>query len=1027
MMRKNRKRSIVILLLMTPILSLQTLFASTSDFESNKTSNHPVSIKINESQQQPVRIMGTVVDGTTGEPVIGASVYIKGTSTGTATDLDGKFSLDGPANATLQISYLGYKTKEVSNISGKEMAIQLLEDTQTLDEIVVVGYGTQKKSSLTGAMQALNEKALTNITTPRVENMLNGKAPGVFVVAGSGQPGAQAKVVIRGKNSLTQSTDPLWVIDGVIVGNSSGDLNPDDIESLSVLKDAASTAIYGSQGSNGVIVVTTKRGKSGKATVNVSAKMGISNLYNGNLKMMDGSQLYDLYSSFSNPEKFNQNSWWTPELRNRNFDWWDNATQTGFTQDYNISFSGGTDKLNTFLSLGVYDENGAVKGYDYTRYSARFNMNYQILDWLTIKPQISATLRDIKDQQHSTSAMYNNMPWDSAYLPNGSLVGLPPQTTWVNTTGTNYMYDLQWNYSTSKNYEILGNFDFDIRLTDWLMFSSVNNYKFGEYTEMKYVDPRSSSGESNNGSVENIFKGYNRIYANQLLRFNKIFDTVHSFNGILAYEWNEYNGDSTDAIAAGIPPGFIVGSASMVPNKVDGSKNQWAVQSYFANVNYAYSSRYLAQASFRRDGASNFGKNSQYGNFFSVSAGWNISEESFFDIKFINNLKLRGSYGSTGSRPDALYPQYGLYSVGKSAGYNEQPGALISQLRNDDLTWEKTFTGNLGLDVSFIDRINVTFDIYKKNTSNVLYKVPLPGVTGLTGIYRNVGEVSNKGFELAVNADIIRNKDLRWTVDANIGLNRNKVTKLYGDMEQIIINDGSGIAGSASKLLKPGLDMDSWYLPEWAGVNPDNGSPQWYATDSNGNRVLTSTYADASKTPVTIGSYTPDYFGGFSTSLSYKGIDFSAVFNYSVGGKIYNYSRSEYDSDGTYNDRNQMVLMKGWSRWEKAGDIATHPLPSYDNKSQSNNVSSRFLEDGSFLKMKSLTLGYTIPAKIWEVSNLRVYFSGENLFTITDYSGVDPEIPPRLDEDAGTISITGVSTAVYPSIRRFMFGLNITF
>ena len=423
----------------------------------------------------------------------------------------------------------------------------------------------------------------------------------------------------------------------------------------------------------------------------------------------------------------------------------------------------------------------------------------------------------------------------------------------------------------------------------------------------------------------------------------------------------------------------------------------------------------------RRDGASNFGDNAKYGNFFSVSGGWNIHNEAFFNADWINNLKLRGSYGSVGNRPSALYPQYDLYSLSQS--YNTMPGALISQIGNKNLTWEKSYTSGVGIDATILERVRLSLDYYQKNTSNLLYRVPVSGLTGVTAIWRNVGEVNNRGFEGSVGVDIIKTKDLLWSIDANIGLNRNKVNKLYGEESQMIIGDGSNIAGSAQKLLKPGLDSDSWYLREWAGVNPENGAPQWYKTVKGENgeetRELTSKYAEANS--VITGAYTPDFFGGFSTDLFWKDFDFSAVFGFSVGGKIYNYSRQEYDADGAYSDRNQMKLISGWSRWEKPGDIATHPVAAYNNPSNSNKVSSRYLEDGTYLKLRSVSLGYNVPFNEYYISNLRLFVTGENLLTFTKYSGVDPEIPPIDDK------VSGVTTTVYPSTRKFLFGFNLTF
>ncbi|MFV0507031.1 MAG: SusC/RagA family TonB-linked outer membrane protein [Bacteroidales bacterium] len=966
-------------------------------------------------------VSGKVVD-TDGMGVPGASVIQKGTNKGTITNVDGEYSLNVPNNITLVFSFMGMKTQEIEVKNQTVINVTMAEDAIGMDEVVVVGYTTQRKESLTGSMQTVSSKKLKDATTPSVENMLNGKAPGVYVSPGSGQPGSVGSIVIRGKSTVNGSNDPLWVIDGVIVGSNSGDLNPADIESMSILKDAASTAIYGSQGANGVIVVTTNRAKSNKMTIRASAKMALSSLNSGNLQVMNGAELYDYFQSFSNASEISFPRW-DSKLRDSNFSWWDLASQTGVAQDYNVSISGGSEKSKSYLSIGYYDETGAIKGYDYTRYSLRYKTDFQLAPWLNIKPSIAASRRNIDNQQHSVSAMYSNLPWDSPYDADGNIVG-HRSSTWVNSTNTNYLYDLQWNHSASTRYEFMGNLDFDVKLTDWLTFSSVNNFRWIGYSSSEYSDPRSSDAEGVKGRLTESQRNMERRYTNQLLKANKTWG-AHSLSGLLAYEFNDYRSKWNSANGTGFAPGFEVMDVTAVPEKVSGNLRESAVQSYFMNAHYSYDGRYYGQLSLRRDGASNFGDNAKYGNFFSVSGGWTISREEWFKSSWLDLLKLRASYGSVGNRPNELYPQYDLYSVSQS--YDGTSGALISQIGNADLTWERTFTTGMGIDLSFIERIRLTIDWYNKNTSNLLYAVPITGVVGVTKVWQNVGELNNKGIEFSLSADIIKNKDWLWSFDANLGLNRNKIERLYGQRNQMIVGDGTGIAGSANKLLKPGLDCDTWYIREWAGVNPEDGSPMWYKTDSNGKRVTTSKYAEADE--VNVGAYTPKFFGGFATNLSYKKLDFSATFGYSVGGKIYNYSRAEYDSDGTYSDRNQMKLMDGWSRWEKPGDIATHPLASYNNKSNANKVSSRYLEDGSYLKLRNLTFGYNIALPQYHISNLRFFISGENLLTFTNYSGVDPEIPPKTTTSAGVTSgrITGVSTAVYPSTRKFIFGIDLTF
>jgi len=972
-------------------------------------------------QQQAIQVKGTVVDEMTNDPIIGANVIVKGTTNGTGTDFDGNFALEAPAGATLVVSYIGYISKEVKATAAK-MTIHIKEDTQTLNEVVVVGYGVQKRESLTGSLQVVGSDKLQGTTTASVENMLSGKAPGVYVSPGTGQPGQSGKIVIRGKSTVNGSTDPLWVIDGVIVGSEAGSLNASDIESMSILKDAASTAIYGSQGANGVILVTTKKGRSGRATIDASVKMGISQLHKGNFSVMNGAELYDYFKTFNNQEQINF-ARWNEDLRNADYNWFDEGTQLGFTQDYNISARGGSDKIKTFISLGYYDEEGTVKGLDYTRYNFRFNMEYDIFPWLKLKPQVSGSRFDTMDKSTDISSLYNLMPWDSPYDENGDLVGYRP-ASWVKSSGNNYMYDQQWNFVKSTGYEFMGNFDFDIKFTDWLTFASVNNYRYTNLTRKDYKDPRSSNGKGTNGSLgDRVVQTY-RVYSNQLLRFNKTWD-VHSVNGVAAYEWNTYTNTFNESVKGAFAPGFTVGDAAASLREIKGRQIESAVQSILFNANYAYDNKYLAQVSFRRDGASNFGDDAKYGNFFSVSAGWNIHREDFFNLEYINQLKLRASYGSVGNRPTEYYPQYALYDTEK---YNEVPGGIIKQVENKNLTWEKTYTTGLGLDMILFDRFIITLDYYNKNTSNLLYEVDVPAVTGVSKAWRNVGSVKNNGFEATVRADILKDlKDWDWSVEANIGLNRNKVDKLYGNQTEMIVSTGSGVVDNGNKILKPGMDVDTWYLTEWAGVDPETGKAQWYTTNANGEREKTFSYSDASQNKVAIGKYTPDFFGGISTDLRYKSFDLSAMFSYSVGGKIYNYNRIEYDSDGAYVDRNQMNLKSGWSRWEKPGDIATHPEPMYRNNTSSNKGSSRHLEDYTYLKMKNLTLGYNFSLPQFSISNVRVYFSGENLFTISGFSGIDPELPVSMyDKNLGLTRITGVATSIYPQSRKFMFGLNIT-
>ena len=991
--------------------------------------NYPSSNELLTVTQQTGKIKGTIVDSKTGEPVIGASVKVKGTKLAAVTDLNGEFELNTHANATLQISYVGFKETEVKASNG--MKISLEEDTESLEEVVVVGYGTQKKESLTGAMANIKGEKLKDITSATVENMLNGKVSGVYVAPGSGRPGSTGAIIIRGQTSINGATAPLWVVDGVIVGNSAGDLNPDDIETMTVLKDAASTAIYGSEGANGVVVVTTKQAKHEKMSISLSAKAGLSTLNRGNLEMMDGAEFYDYYKSFQNVESVNFPRW-NEDLRNSNFDWFKLAKKTGSTQDYNLTLNGGSQNIQSMFTLGYFKEEGAVKGYDMNRYSTRIKVVYKPYEWLTIKPNISGSRTNDKDKQYSVGAMYSMMPWDSPYDEDGNLV---PNyySGWVNSKATNYLNDLAaGDYSTSTTYDLSGGLDFDIKITPWLTFSSVNNYSYYNSQTHGYYDPKSSSGEGVNGRTTEYNYVSTRRYTNQLLRFKKSWGK-HNVNALLAYEFNDYEMKYTDVYATGFISGFEDFMTAAKPEMATGYRTAWAKQSYFTQWRYDYDSRYYGELSLRRDGRSNFGSNNRYGNFFSVSGAWNINNESWFKADWVDQLKLRAAFGSVGNVPTSLYPSYSLYSVG--ATYNENPGALISQIGNKDLTWEKTYTTGVGVDASFWqNRLHATLDYYIKNTSNILYQVPVTGLVGVTSIWKNIGKMRNTGIEFTVGGDIIRTKDLTWNVTANISHNSNELRDLYKQrdangnyvVKPVLISDGTSIAGTAQRILEIGEPVDTYYMKEWAGVNPEDGKPQWYMDDANGNKVVTDSYSKASY--YKCGKASPDVYGSFSTSLFYKNFDLQANFGYSLGGQIYSYYRQEFDSDGAYaGDRNQMKLQKGWSRWEKPGDIATHPRAMYNNQDKGNLASSRYLESSDYLKLRSLTLGYNFDLKKYGIQTLRLSVSGENLFTITDYSGVDPELPAGTN-DKGVLSVTNTGgTSVYPAVRKFMLGVNLTF
>ena len=580
---------------------------------------------------------------------------------------------------------------------------------------------------------------------------------------------------------------------------------------------------------------------------------------------------------------------------------------------------------------------------------------------------------------------------------------------------------------------MVGGLDFKIDFTDWLSFTSSNNYRYSNLENHGYYDPRSSAaGGDTHGRITEWRESWVRRYSSQILRFEKIFE-AHRVSGMLAYEFNDYEHNYVDAYGTGFVQGFESLSTTSKPEKLKDAPTAWAKQSLFTQWKYSYDDKLFAELSLRRDGRSNFGINNRYGNFFSVSGAWSINREKWFTLECVDLLKLRASYGSVGNVPIELYPSYSLYSVG--VNYDSTPGALISQVGNPNLTWEKTFTSGIGLDLSlFKNRIRLTLDGYVKNTSNILYKVPVTGLTGVTSIWKNIGKMRNTGVELTLGGDIIRTKDLTWAVDLNLTHNANELRDLYKQLDDngnyivkpVLISDGTNIAGTAQRILEIGEPVDTYYMKEWAGVNKEDGRPMWYTTDKNGNKVTTSNYAKASD--FKCGKASPDLFGSVSTALSYKNFDLHANFGYSIGGQIYSYYRQEFDSDGAYaGDRNQMKLQSGWTRWQKPNDEATHPRALYNNQDKGNQASSRYLESSDYLKLRSLTLGYNVDLNRFGIKNMRISLTGENLFTITNYSGVDPELPAGTN-DKGVLSVMNTGgTYVYPMVRKFMLGLNLTF
>lgn len=980
---------------------LSSLFRSTNVGYAMEGHNIMLMAKTTQTDaaQQKRHITGVVKD-IKGETIIGANIMIKGTGTGVSTNIDGKFSIEAAAGEELIVSFIGYLTQTIKIDSQKTLNIKLLEDTKTLEEVVVVGYTVQTKSAVTGSVAVVKADKLKDVNTLEVGSMLQGKVSGVYVSGSSDEPGQASKIRIRGKGTLNSSVSPLWVVDGVIVGEDPG-LNPNEIDNISVLKDGSATALYGSRAANGVIVVTTKRGEYDANKYSVSVNAGVSLLSTGRLEMMNSQELYDYQKSWNNQ------SWFTEELLKHNTDWFKEASKPGLYTNANITYTGSSGRMRSFVMADYYREEGAIKDFTLDRFTFRSNNDVKFTDRFTMSTKISGSLSRTDSQQRSVYNTYLYLPWDFPYNEDGSIRSGQEQD-WRGRDGINDMYDLQWNWSRSKKLTVDGTINFNYQITDWLHFESNNYIRYISNRSESYTDKRSRSGQSDKGSLSNSNSLLTKQFTNQMIRFEKSFGK-HKVNALGAYEYTRHFYESTSAEGRGIQPGREILDVTTGIKSIGGYKDAIATQSALFNANYDYDNRYMGQVSYRMDESSCFGKNNRMGHFFTVSGGWNIQNETFFESlrESVNQLKVRVSYGSLGNTPGAYYGHYPLYS---SMMYNDEVAYFPSQMGNADLSWEKCYTTNIGIDARFFDRFGVTIDLYNKNTSDLLYYAPLPNISGYTGQYKNVGAINNKGLEISLNADVIRTSKFQWTSDFNIGFNRNRVTELYGGKPEL----------KGLKRLEEGRDMDEWYLREWTGVDPANGSPLWYTTDENGKRTTTDSYNKADR--VYCGSAAPKFTGGWMNSFSYKGFTLTANFDFVYGNLLYNQSRELLDSDGAYADYNSMKLKSGWKRWEKEGDIATHPKAINGGNKNSNKSSSRYLEKGNYFSLRNLSLGYSIPEKLCGklgLQRVNVSCSADNLFTLTPFSGVSPQL-----SDSST---DGYAGTIYPLSRRIVFGLNVSF
>ena len=979
-----------------------------------------------------VNVQGVVTDADSGEPLIGVSILVQGTTTGTVTDYDGAYTLDVPDNAVLQFSYMGYKSVEKKAQS--VLNLQMESDAIMMDEVVSLGYSAVKKAELSSAVVTISADKLTDVTTSDVGTMLQGKIAGVQVANTTGAPGSSAEIKIRGTGSITASSAPVYVVDGVM----GGSFNPNDVETISVLKDAGSTGVYGAAAAGGVIVVTTKSGKKGtKPMVNLNMSAGANQALFGRYKKMNSEEMYYYQKSFWPKALFKEQR--PASLLNEDYSWRDEYFKTGITQDYSVSVSGGSEKVGYYVSFNYYKQEGTLKGTDYERFSGRANVNAQVTKWLDMAVRFNFD-KDKRNNIYSWRVLddaYNKMPWDNPYdvntgeplYMNGTSMRPDNGKPWYSQYKWNTLHGMTKNYNRDDGFNMGSDIQLAIHFTDWLTLQSTVRYSYGTYKNTDFLDPDTQDGAPL-GSISNSLGISNSIGTTTILKGGYQWGK-HSFNAMLGHEWGKWKSEYTTAAGQGAPTGVESLNACGTPLVASGYEVPGASWAAFAQASYDYAKRYFITATFRAEASSIFAPNKRVGYFPSVAASWLISNESWMEPyrKTLSMLKLRASYGITGNNHIPEY-QY-LSTVALSNSYQGVTAGQFTRLSNPELHWETANMATIGIDLGFLNRIDMNIDLYNTDNTGLLLAVPVAPSTGFFEVIQNTGTVRNQGIEFAIDATAIQTKDWRWDIGFNIGFNKNRV---------IDIPNHTPFLQSENDIyqqVKEGQDLYSWYLKEWAGVDPKNGDPLWYmidenenyVLDENGNKMTTNDYNAAGNHVV--GTATPIFQGGLNTAVSWKGLSLSVVTNFNYGNLVYNANRESADSDGAYSSHNALSMDNGlgWVRWEKTDpdtwETATHPAAVYNGNKNSNKPSSRYLEDGSFFRLKNITLSYDFATIIPKgyVSKLRLYVSADNIATATKYSGMDPEV--SISTSGG--SLAGYSADQYPICRNIMCGLEVQF
>lgn len=1038
-----------------------------------------------------VLVRGTVVDQT-GESVIGASIQVKGTTQGTITDIDGKFSLGVPdKKSVIVVSFIGYATKELQVDTSKPMSIVLEEDTKVLDEVVVVGYQEVKKKDLTGSVAKADMKELLNTPVGSFDQTLGGRIAGVNVSSSEGTPGGTMNIVIRGNNSLTQDNSPLYVIDGFPVEDAAmaSTINPSDIESLDILKDASATAIYGARGANGVVIITTKKGKVGKAQITYDGSVTMHHVTR-TIPMMDAYEFVKLQTEMypqaaANTSggylmNYNDKQWTLEDYRNIfQYDWQDEILRTAWQQNHNVRISGGTEGVRYNASLSYYDQDGILLNSGYERFQARLNtaVRRDKLD-MSLTANYSRSVQTGSTPSETSYSGMNNLffsVWGYRPItyPNKSMESLLNDVMDDAIDSTN---DYRFNPIRSLKEEYRKYYINNLQLNGYVAYDIIKGLKLkisGGYTYDARKNDQFNNSKTRYGGPTSTDKVNAQIIRNErltwlnenTLTYQTNIKKKHFFNALagITFQNSDYEYyllksthiPNESLGMAGMADGTLAAASSL--------KSSWSMMSYLARLNYNYKSKYYATASFRADGSSKFSKENRYGYFPSGSLAWNFMEEEFMKplSKVLNAGKLRLSWGLTGNNRIGEYDYYALLEVLKnktgdyisngsvpSGAYpfdndNTNVGVVPTSLPNNDLKWETTEQWNLGLDLSFFkERLNITADIYRKTTRDLLLDASIPLSSGFYSATKNIGKVRNDGLELTLSTVNVQTKDFTWTTDFNIAFNKNKVLELaenqlslltaatfdqnynsqpsyiamvgmpmgmmYGYLYEGTYKYDDFIQSGNSYTLKPGVP----YFSTESNTQP--GMPKY--KDLNGDGSIDS------NDRTIIGRGLPVHTGGFTNSFTYKGFDLSVFFQWSYGNDILNANRLFFESSNNMQrELNQYASYA--NRWTPENPDSDIPAAT---QSSSNRVfSSRVIEDGSYLRLKTVTLGYTFPKSMIakaHLSNVRLYLAAQNLWTWTSYSGYDPEVSVR-----NSALTPGLDFSSYPRAYTISFGVNLGF